>query len=100
MEFATSLLSLVVMTGIVTWLLSVVIRGRSLVILSAVAITELTVLLVQYWDINQSYDPHMAEILYLPFYLLIISMPIVAGTAWGVMALKSKFEKGSATKNK
>lgn len=100
MEFLISLIFLVVMTCIVTLVLTNAIRSRVLTIVSAVAITELTVLLVQYWDINQSYDPHMAEILYLPFYLLIISMPIVAGSAWGVMALKSKFEKGRATKNK
>jgi hypothetical protein len=100
MKFAISLICLVVTTCIITWLLSVVIRSRNLVILSAVVVTELTVLLFQYTGINQSYDPHMAEILYLPFYLLIISMPIVAGTAWGVMALKSKLEKCRATKNK
>ena len=66
MEFLISLIFLVVMTCIVTLVLTNAIRSRVLTIVSAVAITELTVLLVQYWDINQSYDPHMAEILYLP----------------------------------
>jgi hypothetical protein len=87
---------LIALTGIVTAILRKIIRSRPLAILGSVTITELLILIHQYYTMGESKNQYAAEAYLYPMVLLVVTAPIVGVVSTCFTFLVDRFRRRRA----
>lgn len=87
---------LIALTGFVTVALRIIVRSRPLAITGSVTITELLVLLHQYYTMVESENRYAAEAYLYPMVLLVLTAPIVGVASICFTFLVDRFRRRRA----